>query len=110
MSRAFSACGFSCPWNLDTIASAGFPGISLGSRKLTVSAIHSVSRKKPRRRNANLMLASSRSCRAPVGLHTPAGGACPGACAPGHVPRLLRLEVQQHLLHVRVGVGGRLGV
>ena len=43
ISSAFSAFGLSSPWNFDIMASAGFPGISRGSRKLRVSAIHSVS-------------------------------------------------------------------
>ena len=55
ISRAFSDCGVSCPWNFASMASAGFPGISRGSRKLRVSAAHSVKTKKPRRRSANLI-------------------------------------------------------
>jgi hypothetical protein len=35
------------PWNLAIIATAGFPGISLGSRKLIVSAAQRVTRKNP---------------------------------------------------------------
>ncbi len=54
-SRAFSACGFTGPRNLPIIASAGLPGISRGRKKLSVSAAHRVSAKKPRRRSTNLM-------------------------------------------------------
>ena len=61
ISSAFRAFGLSSPWNFDIMASAGFPGISRGSRKLRVSAIHSVTTKKPRRRSAYLK-AGSGSC------------------------------------------------
>ena len=54
ISSAFSAFGLSSPWNFDIMASAGFPGISRGKKKLRVSAIHSVTTKKPRRRSAYL--------------------------------------------------------
>ena len=43
-------------WNFAIMASAGFPGISRGSRKLRVIATHSVRMKKPRRRSAYLKL------------------------------------------------------
>src|SRR5208282_5850367 len=59
ISRAFSAFGLNSPWNFDIMASAGFPGISRGSRKLRVSATHSVRTKKPSRRSAYLKLVGS---------------------------------------------------
>src|SRR3984957_8190125 len=83
ISSAFSDCGVRFPWNLPSMARAGFPGISLGSRKLNVSAAQSVRIKNPRRRTTYLIDAD---------------------------PGLLRLQVQQHLLHVGVRVRGRLGV
>src|SRR6516225_2488523 len=57
-SSAFCAFGLSSPWNFDSMASAGLPGISRGSRKFSVSAIHSVRTKKPRRRSAYRKLVS----------------------------------------------------
>src|SRR5487761_1169178 len=86
MSRALIVPGPTCPWNFDSIASAGLPGISRGSRKLRVSAAHSVNTKKPRRRSANLKLVSWSSWPAPHGQvrhrhdyprRARAGGACP---------------------------------
>src|SRR5271157_1853849 len=90
------------------MASAGFPGISRGSRKLRVSATHSVRTKKPRRRSAYLKLvrswfSGSFSGRVPGLL----GGERSWHAAGFN---LLGCQVQQHLLVVRVGVRGRLGV
>src|ERR1700683_3583367 len=98
ISSAFSDCGVSSPWNLSIMASAGLPGISRSSRKFRVSATHSVSTKKPRRRSANLKLGPLSY--AVGGLRTPQ-------------PRtvlLPRLEVQEHLLVVRIGPYWRLRV
>src|SRR5580704_14398710 len=86
------------------MASAGLPGISRGSRKLRVSATHSVRTKKPRRRSAYLkarwLLVRSILGRVPG---SPAG--------PWHAAvNSLGRQVQQDLLVVRVGVRGRLGV
>ena len=53
-----SACGLTAPLNLPIMAMAGLPGISRGSTKLSVSAAHKVSTKKPRRRSTNLMSCS----------------------------------------------------
>jgi hypothetical protein len=49
-SRAWSACGFNRPWKLEIIASAGFPGIRRGKKKLIVKAAQRVMRKNSRRR------------------------------------------------------------
>src|ERR1700686_1132253 len=108
MSRALIVPGPTCPWNLDSIASAGLPGISRGSRKLRVSAAHSVNTKKPRRRSANLKLVSSRSLLAPhsrlVTVMMTRTGPQQEGCAPGDRgnprARTGSLQVQQHLLHV----------
>src|SRR5215467_13641020 len=111
ISSALIVPGLTCPWNLDSIASAGSPGISRGSRKLRVSAAQSVNRKKPRRRSANLKLVSSSSWSVSYPLSRLGLSACPGA---GEGPRArigsAGRQVQQHLLHVRERVGGWLGV
>src|SRR6202012_4900307 len=78
VSRAVSAWPLSRPWNLAIIAMAGFPGISRGRKKFSVTAAHSVTTKNPARRSTNLI---------------------------GPLP--LRCHVQQHLAHVGVGVDGR---
>ena len=46
-SMAWSACPESFPWKRAIIASAGFPGISRGRKKLIVIATHKVATKKP---------------------------------------------------------------
>src|SRR5215470_16854088 len=109
ISSALIVPGLTCPWNLGSIASAGSPGISRGSRKLRVSAAQSVNRKKPRRRSANLKLVSSSSWS--VSYPLSGLGACPGARA-GPRTRIgsARRQVQQHLLHVRERVRRWLGV
>src|SRR5215831_13204838 len=112
ISSALIVPGLTCPWNLDSIASAGSPGISRGSRKLRVSAAQSVNRKKPRRRSANLKLVSSSSWSVSYPLSGTGLSACPGG--PGRAPGTrigsARRQVQQHLLHVRECVRGWLGV
>src|ERR1700760_1646277 len=80
-SRDFSACPLIRPWNLAIMARAGFPGIIRGRKKLSVTAAQRVSTKNPARRRANLMAARP--------------------------PPLLGRQVQQHLAHVGVVVGGR---
>ena len=50
ISRAWSAAGFA-PRSWDRTAVASFPGISLGMRKLIVSATHRVIAKSPSRRS-----------------------------------------------------------
>src|SRR2546423_10983647 len=76
---ALYACGLTGPRNLAIIARAGFPGISRGRKKLSVSAAHRVSAKKPRRRSANLMPCSRCSFSHPY-VHPLA------RCAEGHEP------------------------
>src|SRR5881398_882900 len=79
-SSAFSAVGCTWPLNRPIIASAGFPGINRGRKKLIVSATHSVMAKKASLRSRNLTgAASSRRRR---------GGS-------------LQVEVEKHLLDVR---------
>src|SRR3954471_1204283 len=78
-SSAFNAVGCTCPLNRPIIASAGFPGISRGRKKLMVSATDSVRPKNQSRRSRNLTgSASSRPC-------------CGGS---------LQVEVEKHLLDV----------
>src|SRR5580658_11257762 len=104
ISSAFSDCGVSSPWNLPIMASAGLPGISRGSRKLRVSATHSVSTKKPRRRSAYPKLV-------PLGsLSVRRAGPGERPCHPVARAVLPGLEVQQHLLVVRIGPYWRLRV
>src|SRR5262249_12724604 len=116
-SSAFIVFGLICPWNLASMACAGLPGISRGSRKLRVSAIHSVRTKKPRRRSAYLKLVGS-GAQGRGGIRVAgAGGASGRVRGAGSWPGkpvargawFLRRRVRHPLLVAGVGVRRRRG-